>query len=88
VDRFLGCALLSSGVLTTIGTATVASTHYYGAAGVRLGLEFAVSPRVAIVTTGDAVAPLSRDSETIGTVTLWTTPSMGLALGTRLVASF
>jgi hypothetical protein len=84
----VGCGLLSSGMISAVQVLPSWSTSFYGSAGVRLGFEYPSFANFTVRATGDVVIPFVRDHEVTGAATVWTTPPVGLALGTRLVATF
>jgi hypothetical protein len=88
ISRFVGCGIFSNGILTKVDLLPPRTTTYYGSVGGRLGYEYSFFPRLTLQGSGDVVVPFVWDSELKDRVTVWTTPSVGFAFGTRLIASF
>jgi hypothetical protein len=86
---FVGCGLVSGGVLANEAVGPVAFTQVlpYAALGVQAGIELPLSAQLSLRASADLRVPMLHASTIAGGTTIWIQPPVGGDLGLRLVAA-
>jgi hypothetical protein len=85
------CALATAGALRASGHGLVDArkvTLPYVALGARLALAIPLTTRLSVALHGDLTTPLTETQLQVDGATVWTSPSLSLALGIGVAATF